>query len=394
MKCGFRNAEYLGEYAVVSERGNKQTISTMPPSFVDEQWMHLALELAAKSRGFVEPNPMVGCVIVQGDQVVGQGFHQKFGGPHAEIKALNDAGDAAEGSDVYVTLEPCCHQGKTGPCTQALVDAKVSRVLVGCKDPNPQVAGQGIAALRAAGIDVLVGIQEESAQQLIAPFTKLMTTSRPWVIAKWAMTLDGKIASRTGSSQWISGEESRQLVHKLRGQVDGVLVGRGTAEFDDPLLTARPPGPRIATRIVLDSNASLSVDSQLVRTIADAPLLVAASARAPAANCERLQSLGADVLQLDGDSPADRLNSLLDELGKRQMTNLLVEGGSEVLGTMFDANAIDEVHVFIAPKLVGGAAAASPIGGNGIADMVQALQLTRVEASPIGCDIHIHGFLQ
>jgi len=365
-------------------------------STADERYMSRALELAEQGRGAVEPNPMVGCVIVRDGKVIGEGFHQRFGGPHSEIEALQNTGEraSARGATVYVTLEPCCHQGKTGPCTAALIDAGVTRVVVGCEDPNPQVAGQGIAALRAAGIDVQVGVLEDKAVQLIAPFAKLQTTGRPWVIAKWAMTLDGKIATHTGSSQWISGEASRAVVHSLRGQVDAILVGRGTAAADDPLLTSRPPGPRTATRIVLDSTAKLSAESKLLQSAREVPLLVATTSAASDENRQRLESSGAEVLVLDGETHTEQIATLLDELGRRQMTNVLVEGGSQVLGTLFDSHAIDEVHAFIAPKLIGGAAAPSPIAGAGIMNMVEALPLERVRTENLGDDVYIHGFVR
>jgi len=359
----------------------------------DREFMSRALELARQGRGAVEPNPLVGCVIVRDDKIVGQGFHQCFGGAHAEIEALHDAGKAASGADVYVTLEPCCHHGKTGPCTEALIEAQAARVIVGCEDPNPEVAGQGLTALRAAGIEVCSEVCGKEASQLIAPFAKLMTIGRPWVIAKWAMTLDGKLASHTGSSQWISGDASRTIVHELRGQVDAILVGRGTANADNPLLTARPAGPRVATRIVLDSGALLSLQSKLAQSTDEAPLLVATTSAASPENCQRLEDQGAEVLALAGNSRAEQLAALLDELGSRQMTNLLVEGGSEVFGTLFDLQAIDEVHAFVAPKLVGGQAAPSPIAGQGFADMSNAIQLERVQIETLGEDIYLHGYV-
>lgn len=365
----------------------------MVHSDADRGFMSRAIELAQQGRGAVEPNPMVGCVVVRDGQIVGEGFHQKFGGPHAEIEALRAAGEGAEGAEVYVTLEPCCHQGKTGPCTQALIQAKVARVVVGCQDPNPRVAGNGIAELREAGIEISEGVQHEEAQRLIAPFAKLLATGRPWVIAKWAMTLDGRLATRTGSSQWISGEGSRAVVHELRGRVDAVLVGRGTAEADDPLLTARPVGPRVATRIVLDSSASLSTASKLVASIEEAPLLVAVGSRASGENVQRLKDCGAEVLVLAGGSRAEQLAELLDQLGERGMTNLLVEGGSEVFGALVDLSAIDEVHAFIAPKLVGGRAATAVAAGEGIAQMSAALELEGLEIKQLDRDVYVHGYL-
>ena len=359
----------------------------------DSKFLSQALELALQGQGAVEPNPMVGCVIMRGETVVGQGFHGRFGGAHAEVEALRDAGEKARGGDVYVTLEPCCHQGKTGPCTEALIKAGVARVVVGCLDPNPQVAGQGVTALRAAGIDVEVEKNCETARRLIAPFTKLMTTGRPWVIAKWAMTLDGKIASHSGSSQWISGEASRAVVHQLRGRVDAILVGRGTADADDPLLTARPAGPRAATRIILDSQASLSSESQLIQSNDEASLLVATTTKASSQNRKRLEEHGAEIFVSPGNSRSEQLASLLDELGRRQITNLLVEGGGEVLGTLLDLQEIDEVHAFVAPKLVGGKSAPTPIAGAGFAKMSDAFELESMQVEMLDRDLHLHGYL-
>ncbi len=361
-----------------------------PPT---NKFLSQALKLAQQGQGTVEPNPLVGCVIVREGEVVGQGYHQRFGGPHAEIEALRDAGKAASGGDAYVTLEPCCHHGKTGPCTEALIEAGVARVIVGCEDPNPKVAGQGLAALRAAGIEVDVEVNCEEAQRLIAPFAKLMTIGQPWVIAKWAMTLDGKIATETGNSQWISGEASRAVVHELRGRVDAILVGRGTAEADDPLLTARPPGPRTATRIVLDSQATLSFDSKLMKSINEAPLLVVSTTSASPENRRRLENHGAELLMVSGENRKEQLTSLLDELGQRQLTNLLVEGGSEVFGTLFDLGAIDEVHAFVAPKLIGGKLAPSPIAGAGLAEMSAAFELESMHVEMLDHDLHVHGYL-
>ncbi|MCG8450606.1 MAG: bifunctional diaminohydroxyphosphoribosylaminopyrimidine deaminase/5-amino-6-(5-phosphoribosylamino)uracil reductase RibD [Pirellulales bacterium] len=363
------------------------------PDTTDHLYMSRALELARQGRGFVEPNPMVGCVLVLGDTIVGEGWHQRFGGPHAEVAALTAAGAAARGATAYVTLEPCCHTGKTLPCSGALIDAGVAKVVVGCRDPNPQVAGGGLEQLRASGIEIVEGVLAGEAVRLIAPFVKLLIRKRPWVIAKWAMTLDGKLASRTGKSRWITGEASRALVHQLRGQVDAVLVGRGTASADDPLLTARPPGPRSATRIVLDSHASLSLQSKLMSTIEGAPVLVAVAAGAPQDRCDALAERGAEVLVVPGNDRAARLESLLDELGKRHMTNLLVEGGAEVLGTFLDRQEIDEVHAFVAPKLIGGEDAPSAIAGKGLAEMSAALDLQRVTYETLGEDLHIHGYV-
>ncbi|MEX2172431.1 MAG: bifunctional diaminohydroxyphosphoribosylaminopyrimidine deaminase/5-amino-6-(5-phosphoribosylamino)uracil reductase RibD [Pirellulales bacterium] len=362
----------------------------MSPVEADARFMSRALEIAARGEGFVEPNPMVGCVIVRDGRVVGEGGHERFGGPHAEANALQAAGDA-RGATLYVTLEPCCHTGKTPPCTDAIIAAGLARVVAAVRDPFPKVDGGGLAALRAAGIACDVGLMEHEARELLAPYLKLVTTGRPWVIAKWAMTLDGKLATRTGSSQWISGEAARKKVHQLRGRVDAIVVGSGTARVDNPLLTARPPGPRAALRVVVDSSASLRIDSQLVRTARSTPVLVAASRHAEHSNRNVLEQAGVEVLTLAGESHAERVTGLLAELGRRQCTNVLVEGGSRLLGSLFDLGAIDEVHAFIAPKLVGGELAPSPLAGAGLATMNDAIQLQNCVVETVGEDVYVRG---
>ncbi len=360
--------------------------------------MRRALSLAEKGRGFVEPNPMVGCVVARGDEIVGEGFHEVFGGPHAEVQALRDAGTKARGSTLYVTLEPCCHQGKTPPCSQAVIAAGVKRVVAAMRDPFPQVAGGGFADLEAAGIEVVSGVLQAEAEELNAPYLKLIHTGRPWVIAKWAMTVDGKIATSNGESKWISGLESREIVQQLRSRMDAIVVGRRTAELDDPFLTARLPEgqqpARLATRIVIDSSASLSLSGQLIRTAREVPLLIAAGSEAPASHILQLTAAGVEVMQLPGSSHQERLLQLLDELGRRRVTNILVEGGSQLLGSLFDAGQVDEVHCFIAPKIFGGSNATSPIGGQGISAPSAALQLIQPVRRTVGEDIYIHGRLQ
>ncbi|HEY2841818.1 MAG TPA: bifunctional diaminohydroxyphosphoribosylaminopyrimidine deaminase/5-amino-6-(5-phosphoribosylamino)uracil reductase RibD [Pirellulales bacterium] len=361
---------------------------------LDPWHMRRALALAELGRGLVEPNPLVGCVIARGAEIIGEGWHARYGGPHAEVAALAIAGARAAGAVLYVTLEPCCHHGKTPPCVDAILKAGVRDVVIAQQDPFPQVAGGGIAALRAAGVRVEVGVLEEDARHLNAPYLKLLARERPWVIAKWAMTLDGKLATSAGASRWISGEAARQVVHQLRGRVDAILIGRGTAAADDPLLTARPPGPRVATRVVLDSQASLPVSSQLVRTAREVPLIVAAAADAPMENTARLSAVGCEVLLLPGASHAQRLDALLAELGKRRMTNVLVEGGSALFGALADARQIDEAHVFIAPKYIGGAEALTPIGGIGLEDMAQAWRLAAPKIEIVDGDVYLHGHVK
>lgn len=349
------------------------------PPIDDAQAMRRALELAARGRGLVEPNPMVGCVVVDDGVVVGEGWHERFGETHAEVNALRSAGDSARGATLYVTLEPCCHTGKTPPCVEAILAAGVTRVVAAMRDPFPQVDGGGVAKLEAAGVDCSVGLLGEEAKRLLRPYLKLVTTGRPWVIAKWAMSLDGKIATRTGDSQWISGEASRAAVHELRGQVDAIVVGAGTLVADDPLLTARPPGARTPLRIVVADDRPLPLDRKLWSDGDGGAVLVAVGEGYPVADAAELEGLGAEVLRLD---PA----GLLDELGRRRLTNVLVEGGGKLLGRLFDERLVDEVHAYIAPKVFGGEAAPSPIAGLGVEGIGDAVGLSDVQVERLGED--------
>jgi diaminohydroxyphosphoribosylaminopyrimidine deaminase / 5-amino-6-(5-phosphoribosylamino)uracil reductase len=351
----------------------------------DETWMRRALELAERGRGYVEPNPLVGAVVVRDGQMVGEGWHERYGQAHAEVNALAAAGEAARGATLYVTLEPCCHHGKTPPCTDAVLHAGVQRVVAAMLDPFPQVAGQGAVLLRNAGVTVEAGLLETEAGRLNAPYLTLLHKGRPYVLAKWAMTLDGKLATRTGDSQWISCDASRRRVHELRGRMDAIVVGIGTALTDDPQLTARPPGPRLATRIVLDHRCRLPLTSQLAATARAVPTLIATTADASADAVAALEAQGCEVLRLPD------LRALLAELGRRRLTNVLVEGGSGVLGSFLDAGLIDEVHVFIAPRLAGGASALTPMGGHGVEMFAQAWTLAEWTVENVAGDWYIRG---
>lgn len=371
-----------------------------------EIWMRRALSLAAQGQGHVEPNPMVGCVLVRDGEMIGQGFHRQFGQAHAEVDAIHDAngrGHDTRGATAYVTLEPCSHYGKTPPCCLALIEAGVRQVVVATVDPSPQVAGQGIQQLQAAGIEVQVGVLEAEAQVLLGPFLKRLRTGLPWVIAKWAMSLDGKIATRTGHSQWISGPPARAFVHQLRGRMDGIMVGIGTALADDPALTARLENEktpaRVATRIVLDRQLRLPLESQLVRTARDVPVLIACESGANPSHRQQLEAAGVEVW-----SPPTAANSVFDysvfvrtllaELSSRGMTNVLVEGGAALLGNLFDQNLVDEQYVFVAPIIIGGTNAISPIGGRGLETVPQTGSANtkphRVSHQVLGNDVLIH----
>ena len=341
---------------------------------------------------------MVGCVIAIDNRVIAEGYHRKYGEAHAEVDAIQRLPDVADMSSatMYVTLEPCCHTGKTPPCTDAILQSGIRRVVVAVKDPFHKVAGKGIEQLRQAGVQVEVqsGDNASLAEGILAPYIKLQKTGRPWMIAKWAMTLDGKIATSTGKSQWISSPASREIVHQIRGRVDAIMVGSGTALADNPTLTARPAGARTATRIVVDSMASLATllpDCKLAKTIDEAPVLIAVSSTAPKARVEQLAAHGMEVLQLDGDTHAARLDQLLLELGSRSMTNVLVEGGAALLGALMDAKQIDEVHAFIAPKIIGGESAPGPVAGVGLTDMASALQLHDVSVEQVEQDVYLRG---
>jgi diaminohydroxyphosphoribosylaminopyrimidine deaminase/5-amino-6-(5-phosphoribosylamino)uracil reductase len=359
----------------------------------DTLLMDRALALAERGRGAVEPNPLVGAVVVRDGQIVGEGWHQKYGEAHAEVHALAAAGGAARGATLYVTLEPCCHFGKTPPCTDAVLRAGIRRVVAAMSDPFPQVAGRGLALLRDAGLEVTVGVGAEAARLLNQPFLKRVRTGRPYVIAKWAMTLDGKIATRTGDARWVSGEASRRRAHELRGRLDAILVGVGTVLADDPLLTARPPGPRTPTRIVLDSRLRTPLESQLVRTARDVPLLLVHGPGVPADHRRRYEEADAACLELAGPGGRPDVAALLDHLGSQKASNLLVEGGAAVLGSFLDAGALDAVQVYVAPKLAGGGGP-GPVAGAGVDLMAQAAAVTGLRLEALGEDVVLDGRLR
>jgi diaminohydroxyphosphoribosylaminopyrimidine deaminase/5-amino-6-(5-phosphoribosylamino)uracil reductase len=358
----------------------------------DVQWMRRALTEAARGLGSVEPNPMVGAVVVRDGQLVGAGHHERFGGPHAEINALYMAGPTARGSTLYVTLEPCCHFGKTPPCTDAIVAAGIARVVVAMSDPFPKVNGAGLSLLKAKGLQVEIGCEAGAARLLNAPYLKRSVTGRPFVIAKWAMTLDGKTATASGESKWISSEQSRSLVYQLRGRMDAIIVGIATVHADDPLLTARPAGPRSPARVVVDSSARLGHSSRLATTAREVQVIVATTERALPQDREQLANLGCEVITLTGNARVS-IEALVEELGRRGMTNILVEGGGRVLGSFLDAGQVDAVNVFIAPSLEGGDHAQTAARGRGVEFMHETARLRGIEVARTGGDIHVSGWL-
>lgn len=348
----------------------------------ESSYLRRALELAEEGRGHVSPNPLVGAVIVRDGEVIGEGFHAELGGLHAERAAIEDCrarGSDPAGAALYVTLEPCAHTGRQPPCTEAILEAGISRVVYASEDPTDKASGRGPGMLRDGGVDVeLAGGSEASAARLLnQPFRKRARTGRPLVTYKAAMSLDGRVASPTGDSRWISSVESRELVHRWRTECDAVAVGIGTALADDPLLTARIEGAGSQpARVVFDSGARLPLESALVTSIDEAPLFVICAPEAASAKRDGLENAGAEVIVAPGRTDQDRLEAGLAELGRRGIQDLLVEGGPTFAGALFDAGEIDEVRLFIAPVLVGAAQARAAIEGEGairIADGVRPL---------------------
>jgi diaminohydroxyphosphoribosylaminopyrimidine deaminase / 5-amino-6-(5-phosphoribosylamino)uracil reductase len=351
-----------------------------------------AIELAESGRGRTTPNPLVGAVVVNDGQVVGEGFHTAFGAPHAEREALVAAGAAARGGTLYVSLEPCCHHGQTPPCTDAILEAGIARVVVGSDDPTEKAAGRGLGILRDEGVQVVVagGELAAKARLLNQPFRKHARTGRPYVRFKSAMTLDGKVATRTGDSRWISGEASRRVAHHWRAECDAVAVGIGTALADDPLLTARVDGVhRQPRRIVFDSEARLPLDSQLVRGAAELPLTVVISRAAPRLAADALEIAGAEVIVATGENEPARVRNALSLIGATGITSILLEGGPHLAGAFFDAGEVDEIRLFVAPVVLGGSHARDPLEGEGVERIAEATRALTLDCDRIGEDVLI-----
>lgn len=358
----------------------------------DIEYMDRAIALAEKGKGRVNPNPLVGAVIVKDDRIIGEGWHERFGGLHAERNAFARCQEDPSGATLYVTLEPCCHYGKTPPCTEAVIAHKIARVVVGLVDPNPLVGGKGIGALQQAGITVKTGVCEEKIREQNRVFLKYITTHAPWIVMKTAMTLDGKIAAFTGDSRWVTGEEARCRVQEMRHTYMGIMVGAGTVKADDPLLTCRLEGEvRQPLRIVVDSKAALDIHCRLVGTARQYRTIVAHTSQAPAKNLLALQQAGIETFLCREEehrvAPAD----LVKKLGKAGIDSVLLEGGGELNEAFLRAGLIDEVFAFIAPKLIGGRNAKTPVGGEGFEKMSQAVELKDVKVEMVGKDVLVRG---
>ena len=355
----------------------------------DIEYMRRAMELAERGVGFTNPNPMVGAVIVKGGKVIGEGWHERCGEWHAERNAFKNCTVPAEGATMYVTLEPCCHYGKTPPCTEAIIEHGIARVVVGMEDPNPLVAGKGIALLREAGIEVVCGVEEEALREQNRVFLKYISTKLPWVAMKTAMTLDGKIATRTGDSKWITGAEARAYVHELRHRFMAILVGIGTAVADDPLLNCRIEGRgvRQPIRVVVDSNARLSLDSQLVKTAGEYRTIVAHTRFAPEERVKALRETGVEMLLCKEKEGLVDVRNLLELLGQSGIDSILLEGGGSLNYTFLAEGLADELYAFIAPKIVGGMNAKTPVEGAGMEKMADAINLELENVLNIGHDV-------
>ena len=365
----------------------------------EEKYMRRAIELAKKGSGHVNPNPLVGAVIVRDGEIIGEGYHECYGQLHAERNAIANAkkrGNSLEGSTIYVTLEPCCHYGKPPPCTEAIIEEKIARVVVGSDDPNPLVSGKGFQMLREKGIEVIPHFLKEECDAMNHVFFHYIRTGTPYVAMKYAMTMDGKIACYTGDSKWVTGEESRAHVQTLRNHYKGIMAGIGTVLADDPMLNCRIEGGRDPIRIITDSHLRIPMDSQLVRTAGQQPLIVACLPDADEEKAAQLQEKGVEVLRIPGVTTADiteeqkeviSLPVLMKELGARKIDGILLEGGGQLNESALQAGIVDRIYCYIAPKIFGGAQAKTPVEGQGLTRAADAWQFNRIGMQEFGQDI-------
>ena len=365
----------------------------------EEKYMRRAIELAKKGSGHVNPNPLVGAVIVRDGEIIGEGYHECYGQLHAERNAIANAkkrGNSLEGSTIYVTLEPCCHYGKTPPCTEAIIEEKIARVVVGSDDPNPLVSGKGFQMLREKGIEVIPHFLKEECDAMNHVFFHYIRTGTPYVAMKYAMTMDGRIACYTGDSKWVTGEESRAHVQTLRNHYKGIMAGIGTVLADDPMLNCRIEGGRDPIRIIADSHLRIPIDSQLVRTAGQQPLIVACLPDADEEKAAQLQEKGVEVLRIPGVTTADiteeqkeviSLPVLMKELGARKIDGILLEGGGQLNESALQAGIVDRIYCYIAPKIFGGAQAKTPVEGQGLTRAADAWQFNRIGMQEFGQDI-------
>lgn len=358
--------------------------------------MERALVEARRGLGRTRPNPAVGCVIARGSEIIATAYHRRAGELHAEAAALKRAGDQARGADVYVSLEPCDHQGRTGPCTSALVAAGVGRVFVAMRDPNPLVNGRGIRRLRQAGIRVEVGLCEQQAREVNEAFVHRMQTGRPFVVAKLAQSLDGRVATRQGDSQWITSEPARRLGHRLRAELDAIVVGVGTVLADDPKLTCRLRRGRDPVRVVLDTRARTPLSAQVIQgaRTSKAPTWLVVGKDASPQRLRAFEKAGVEIIRCRARGGQVDLDALMPLLAERDLVSLLVEGGPRVMGSFVDRGLVDKVHAFVAPLIIGGEKARSAVEAKGAAKLADALHLQRLRVEEVGPDLHVVGYLR
>lgn len=354
----------------------------------DQDYMNHAIRLAKQGLGWTNPNPIVGAVIVKEGKIIGEGYHARYGELHAERNAIHSLTESAQGATMYVTLEPCCHYGKTPPCTEAILEQGIRRVVIGSRDPNPNVAGKGAALLKASGIIVEEGLMQEECDRLNRVFFHYITAGTPYVVMKYAMTLDGKIATHTGASQWITGEKARNQVQNMRHQYMGILAGIGTVLKDDPMLNVRLEGKKSPVRIICDSHLRIPLDSKICQTSRQYPTLVACGAENKEA-AAKLEELGIEVISVPDPQGRVDLKRLMEELGRRNIDSVLIEGGGELNESALRAGIVQEIKVFVAPKLFGGSAARSPVSGPGVALPDDAWNVTLENISSIGEDLFL-----
>jgi diaminohydroxyphosphoribosylaminopyrimidine deaminase/5-amino-6-(5-phosphoribosylamino)uracil reductase len=356
--------------------------------------MERAIELAERGRGLTSPNPMVGAVVVAEGRILGEGYHEGPGLPHAEVAALRSAGERSRGATLFVTLEPCCHHGRTPPCTDAVIEAGVSRVVAATGDPNPIVDGRGFAALRSAGVEVRSGVLTEESERQNEAYLKHVRTGMPFVTWKTAASLDGKVAARDGTSRWITGETARRDVHMLRAASDAIVVGAGTALLDDPSLTVRDPDyrGRPPLRVLVDAGGRVPPTGELFDDAA--PTLVATTERAPQERREEWNAAGAEVVVYAPEDGGVPVGALLADLGKRDAQGVLLEGGPTLAWAAVEGDAVDKVVVYLSPRLIGGADAPGVLGGRGFAPVARALQLRVHSFERIGEDLKVEAYVQ
>ncbi len=359
---------------------------------MNELYMRRAIELARRGMGYTNPNPMVGAVIVKNGRIIGEGWHERYGEEHAERRAFANLTEPADGADMYVTLEPCCHYGKQPPCTDAVIEHRIKRVFIGSSDPNPLVAGKGVQILRSHGIEVVEGVLKDECDAINEVFFHYITTKTPYVIAKYTMSADGKICTATGDSRWISNDKSRRAVHAMRAQYSGIMVGIGTVLADDPLLTCRTGGKNPA-RIIVDSHLRLSINSQIAKTAAEVKTY-AAYADAPADKVTALEHIGIECIHAPSTDGKVDLTALMQELGTHAVDSVLIEGGGILNYSAFAAGIVNKAHVFIAPKIIGGTDAKTPVEGAGFAQISDCVNMRLTSVKNLDGDIWAEYSLQ